>query len=81
MFQQYLITMLTYSRKTITIDDVDLSAPVWELKEMIQYKEGIPPEHQRIIFTGKQLEDGRLLWDYNIRSMSTLYLMLRMRGG
>ena len=74
------IFVKTLSGKSITVD-VDPRDSVEALKAKIADREGVPADQQRLVFGGKQLEDGRSLADYNVVKDSNVFLVLRLRGG
>ena len=74
------IKVKTLTGKEINID-VDPDTKVERIKDRIEEKEGIPPNQQRLIFSGKQMSDEKTAADYKIEAGSVLHLVLALRGG
>lgn len=70
----------TLTGKTVSIE-VEEGESIEDVKAKISEKEGIPPEQQRLIFGGQQLQDAKTLEDYDVGDDATLHLVLRLRGG
>lgn len=75
-----IIKVRTLTGKEIEIE-VESTDKITRIKEMIEEKEGIPPDQQRVIFSGKQLNDEKTLKDYQIEAGSVMFLVLALRGG
>jgi len=75
-----LIKVKTLTGKEIEID-IEPTDKVERIKERVEEKEGIPPQQQRLIFSGKQMNDDKTAADYKVQGGSVLHLVLALRGG
>eukprot|EP00040_Diaphanoeca_grandis_P037251 m.241668 g.241668 ORF g.241668 m.241668 type:complete len:475 (+) comp33779_c8_seq1:58-1482(+) len=79
--EPFNVTVKTLTGATIELTDLTPTVSVEDIKTRIQDSQGVPPDQQRLIFAGKQLEDGRTCSDYGIEADVLLHLVLRLRGG
>ena len=73
------IFIKTLKGETFTLD-VEPNYTIEQVKEILQHKNGLPPDNQRLIFKGRQLEDEKRLADCNVKKEDTLHLVLRLKG-
>uniref|UniRef100_A0A9L0IC78 Ubiquitin-like protein NEDD8 n=1 Tax=Equus asinus TaxID=9793 RepID=A0A9L0IC78_EQUAS len=78
--QEYIFIRNTLTGKEIEID-IEPTDKVERIKERVEEKEGIPPQQQRLIYSGKQMNDEKTAADYKILGGSVLHLVLALRGG
>jgi len=78
--EKMLIKVKTLTGKEIEID-IEPTDRVERIKERVEEKEGIPPQQQRLIFSGKQMNDEKTAADYKVSGGSVLHLVLALRGG
>mmetsp|Transcript_12251 Transcript_12251/g.18299 ORF Transcript_12251/g.18299 Transcript_12251/m.18299 type:complete len:80 (+) Transcript_12251:87-326(+) len=78
MTKQIFVKTLTGKTITLNVSDTD---KIEDIKKKIQAKEFIPWDQQRLVFSGKELEDARTVGDYGVSADSTLHLVIRMKGG
>jgi hypothetical protein len=71
----------TLTGKRVTFRDVSLLTTIADVKALIQDREGIPPDQQRLVHGGRQLEDELTLLSYGIQNDAVIHLILRLRGG
>ncbi|OMJ91613.1 hypothetical protein SteCoe_5757 [Stentor coeruleus] len=79
-FRGMQIFIKTLTGQVISLD-VEVSDSIETIKNKLYEKEGLPVDEQRLIFAGKQLEDGRRIYEYGIQKESTIYCVLRLKGG
>ena len=75
-----LIKVRTLTEKEIEID-IEPTDKVERIKERVKEEWGCPPDQQRLIFPGKQMDDDKTASDYKVTEGSVVYLVLRLRGG
>uniref|UniRef100_A0AAZ3RF94 Ubiquitin-like protein NEDD8 n=1 Tax=Oncorhynchus tshawytscha TaxID=74940 RepID=A0AAZ3RF94_ONCTS len=76
----WIVILDTLTGKEIEID-IEPTDKVERIKERVEEKEGIPPQQQRLIYSGKQMNDEKTAADYKIQGGSVLHLVLALRGG
>ena len=78
--EEVQIFVKTVTGKTITVE-VEAEDVLEKVKVKIEGREGIPTDEQRLLFAGREVQDGKTLMDYDIQTESTMHLVLRLCGG